>query len=641
MSFAGKVWRLLVGIKDALVLVFMLLFFAALFSVLSARPSPASVTDGALLVELKGSIVEEAAPVDPLATVLSGSLPTRQYQARDLVRAIDEAAKDERINSMALDLTTFTGGAPVNMKEVADALGRFSRAGKPIYAHAVAYTDDMVMLASQADEVWIDPMGGMAVRGPGGTILFYGEAFERYDINAHVYQVGTFKGTGDPYSSAQMSPELRDNLETYLGQIWDEYRAYVVQARPDADIDAITTGLPALLEEHQGDLAEIAVATGMADTIGTRDEWSARVAETAGEDKWDELPGAFAHTTLDTWAAALSAEGDAMRTFGSSGPKPIGVITIAGEISDGNSGPGSAGAARITKLLEDGLDDDLAGLVVRIDSPGGTVTGSEAIRRAVMRYRDKGIPVAISMGNYAASGGYWISTAGQRIFAEPETITGSIGVVAVVPSFEDVLDRYGVNAERVTTTPLSGQPDILGGFSPEVETLLQAEVASIYDNFLSLVAESRNLSLDKADEVAQGRVWTGGSARQLGLVDQFGGLDAALEWVAGEAGLEGEEWQARYLTSPVDPFDAMLAGFVGGPSEEAPQSLVSVSGQFALQESQLATRLASDLDRLVSQPGIHALCMGCVPHRSSQQLAPARGDPAPWWQTIALHIFAN
>ncbi len=641
MSFAGKVWRLLVGIKDALVLVFMLLFFVTLFGILSSRPSPASVTEGALLLDLDGSIVEEAAAIDPLATVLSGTLPTRQYEARELVRAIDEAAKDERITAMALDLTTFTGGAPVNMKEVADALGRFRRADKPIIAYAVAYTDDMVMLASQADEVWIDPMGGMAVRGPGGTILFYGEALERYDINAHVYQVGTFKGTGDPYSSAQMSPELRENLETYIGQIWDEYRAYVVQARPDADIDAITTGLPALLEEHGGNLAEIALAAGMVDTIGTRDEWGARVAEIAGEDRWDELPGAFAHTTLDTWAASLPAESDGLRTFGSGSEKRIGVITVAGEITDGDAGPGSAGAARITSMLDEALDDDLAGLVVRVDSPGGTVTGSESIRRAVMRYRDKGIPVAVSMGNYAASGGYWIATAGQRIFAEPETITGSIGVVAVVPSFEDILDSYGVNAERVTTTPLSGQPDILGGFSPEVETLLQAEVGHIYDQFLTLVADARGMSMQQADEVAQGRVWTGGSARQLGLVDQFGGLDAALAWVAAEAGLEEEEWEARYLTSPVDPIDAMIGDMLGGTSEQVPQSLVTVSGQFALQESQLAAQLARDLERLVSRPGVQALCMDCMPQLSSQQASMPGSGKLPWWQAVAIRIFAN
>ena len=641
MSFASKIWRLLVGIKDALVLIFMLLFFGLLFGALSSRPSPANVTEGALLLALNGSIVEEAAAIDPLNALISGTLPTGQYEARHLVRAIDEAAKDERINSIALDLTTFTGGSPVNMKEVADALGRFRRSDKPIVAYAVAYADDSVMLASQATEVWVDPLGGAAIRGPGGTILFYGDALERFDINAHVYQVGTYKGTGDPYMRGDMSPELRENLETYIGQIWEEYQAYVVQARPGADIDAATAGLSALLEEHNGDLAEIAIATGLADTIGTYDEWGARIAEIAGEDRFDDLPSAFAHTELGTWQASLPAEESNGRTFGGSDGSTIGVITVAGEISDGQAGPGNAGAARITAMLDDALEDDLAGLVIRVDSPGGTVTGSETIRRAVMRHRDKGIPVAISMGNYAASGGYWIATAGQRIFAEPETITGSIGVVAVVPSFEDVLSEYSINAEQVLTTPLSGQPDILGGFSPEVEELLQAETAHIYERFLALVADARGLTRDQADELAQGRVWTGGTARQLGLIDQFGDLDAALTWVASEAGLEEDDWDTRFLTSPVDPFDAMIGDLMSGSAKQAPQqSLVTISGQFALQESQLLGRLGSDLDRLFSNPGIHAMCMECMPHRSHMS-GTARAGSLSWWQSLALRSVIN
>jgi protease-4 len=370
MSFAGKVWRLLVGIKDGLALVFLLLFFGGLFAVLSVRPNPAQVREGALLLSLDGSIVEEVASIDPLGALLSNTLPTREYAARDLVQAIDGAARDERITAIALDLTTFTGGPAVSLREVAEALARFRTADKPIVAYGVAYSDDAVMLAAQANEVWVDPIGGVALRGPGGSILFYADAFERFGINAHVYQVGTFKGTGEPYSNSAMSPEMRENLETYTGQLWDEYRAQVRQARPAANIAASTTGLIAQLEAHGGDMAQVALATGLADTVGTRDQWGARVAALAGEDEWDDSPGAFAATDFDTFFAALDGDGGALRSFGSS-PKQIGVITIAGDISDGDAGPGSAGAARITQLLDDALDDDLAALVVRIDSPGG------------------------------------------------------------------------------------------------------------------------------------------------------------------------------------------------------------------------------------------------------------------------------
>jgi protease-4 len=638
MSFAGKVWRLLVGIKDGLALLFLLLFFGALFAVLSVRPNPAQVRDGALLLSLDGAIVEEVASIDPLGALLANALPTREYAARDLVQAIDGAARDERISAIALDLTTFTGGPAVSLREVAEALARFRTADKPIVAYGVAYTDDAVMLAAQASEVWVDPLGGMALRGPGGSILFYADAFERFGINAHVYQVGAFKGTGEPYANSAMSPEMRENLETYTGQLWDEYRAQIVQARPDANIAAATTGLISQLEAQGGDMARVALATGLADTIGTRDQWGARLAELAGEDEWDDSPGAFAATDFDTFFAAL--DGKDSGGFGGLGgaPKQIGVITIAGEITDGDAGPGSAGAARITQVLDDALDDDLAALVVRIDSPGGTVTGSEAIRRAVMRYRDRGIPVAISMGNYAASGGYWIATAGQRIFAAPETLTGSIGVVLVVPSFERVLSEYGVNSEAIRTTPLSGQPDLAGGFSAETEALLQAETQSIYARFVGLVAEARGMTPARADELAQGRVWTGGSARQLGLVDQFGGLDDALAWAAAQAELEQGDWEPHFLTSPVDPMAEILAGLAGTPSARAP-ALVSVSGLFAAQEQQLTARVLADLDRLVSAPGVQALCLGCG--ADAPAAAPRRADShAPFWRGLAAHIFA-
>jgi protease-4 len=425
--------------------------------------------------------------------------------------------------------------------------------------------------------------------------------------------------------------------------MWDEYRAHIVRARPDADLDAATTGLVETLAANDGDMAQVALAVGLADTIGTHDEWGARIAELAGEDEWSDHPGAFASTDLDTWIAASAGDegGDGLRGFGGES-KRIGVITVAGEISDGEAGPGSAGAARITRLLEDALDDDLAALVVRIDSPGGTVTGSESIRRAVMRFRDKDIPVVVSMGNYAASGGYWIATAGQRIFAEPETLTGSIGVILFVPSFEEIMADYGVNSESIRTTPLSGQPDLLGGFTPETEALLQAETEAIYGRFVGLVAEARNITPVRADELAQGRVWTGGSARQLGLVDQFGGLDAALEWAAAQAGLEDEDqWEPRFLTSPPDPFEAMLAGVLGGGEAQAnPQALVSVSSLFARQEQQVAARVLADLDRLMTAPGVQALCLGCAPE-TPLALPGARQAASPWWSVIAARFLAH
>ena len=395
MSFAGKIWRLLVGIKDGLSLLFLLLFFTALFAILSSRPSPGAVREGALLLELDGTVVEEVSPIDPLNALLSSAVPTQEYAARDLVRAIDAATGDDRIKAIALDMSTFLGGGMVHLVEIGGALDRFRAAGKPVLAYAVAYTDDSLLLAAHASEVWVDPMGGAAITGPGGEQLYYAGLIERLKVKAHVFRVGTYKSAVEPYTSAGMSPEARENYQQLYGSLWQEWQANVTRARPQVRI-AQTQDVPAWLAASNGDLARAAIAAGLVDRAGTRVEWGERVAQVAGEDPWDDTPGAFAHSELDGWLV----ESEPARRG-----RAIGVITIAGEISDGRAGPGESGAERIGRLLDDALDDDLRALVVRVDSPGGTVTGSEAIRRAILRHKAKGIPIVVSMGNVAASGG--------------------------------------------------------------------------------------------------------------------------------------------------------------------------------------------------------------------------------------------
>ncbi len=627
MGFAGKVWRLLVGIKDALALLFLLLFFSALFALLSARPSPGLVHQGALLLELDGVVVEEPSHVDPFSLLLSGSLPTREYAARDIVHAIDEAATDDRIEAIALDLATFVGGGQVHMAAIGDALDRFRAADKPVYAYAIAYTDDTLMLAAHADEAWVDPMGGALIRGPGGHTLYYGEALQRFGIKAKVYRAGEFKSFAEPYTRGSMSDEARANLTPLYQSLWEEWQAHVKKARPEADIELIAGSLAEWIAASDGNMAQATVAAGIADTIGTREEFGTRVAEEVGEDRFDEKPGTFAHTALDPWLAEIDPAGPMSGAFGS-GDKRIGVITVAGAIQDGQQGPGEAGAARISALLDDALDDDLAALVVRVDSPGGTVSGSEAIRRALARHKDKGTPIAISMGNIAASGGYWIATTGDRIFAEPETVTGSIGVIAIVPTFEDLLAEYDVHADGIRTTPLSGQPDILGGFNAETETLLQASVDAQYTRFLDIVATARGLTRERADELAQGQVWDGGTARQMGLVDQFGDLDAALEWAAAQAGLGEGEWQPVFLgENAPESFVDMLATSITG----APESDARASGQRDLiafataRDAALVERLLADVEALFAVRGGQARCLECASLEPSVPRTHGRG----------------
>jgi protease-4 len=619
MSFAGKVWRLLVGIKDGLALAFLLLFFWALFEVLNARPNPGAVQKGALLLDLDGQVVEEPARVNPLQAVLSSAAPTHQYAARDVIRAIDAAAKDDRIKVIALDLSTFLGGGQVHDEEIGEALDRFRRTGKPVLTYAIAYTDAAMLLAAHSSEVWVDPEGGAALSGPGGTNLYYAGLFDKLKIKAHVFRVGTYKSAVEPYMLSGMSDAARENYSALYGSLWQEWQANVKQARPKANLTLAVEHIGDWIAGSNGDLAQASLQAGLVDKIGTQEQWGDRVAQIAGKDDWDKTPGSFAKTDFKPWLAEVN------RKEPRSG-KPIGVITIAGDISDGDAGPGEAGAERISGLLDDALDDDLAALVVRVDSPGGTVSGSESIRRAILRQKARGIPVVVSMGNLAASGGYWVSTTGDQIFAEPETITGSIGIFGVVPTFEDTLAKVGVTSDGVRTTPLSGQPDILGGLTPETELLLQKSIDFGYQEFLTRVSQARHLPVARVDAIGQGRVWDGGSGRQLGLVDRFGDLDDALAYAAAEAKLKKGGWYAKFLTEKPSGWDRTLAALLGGNDDTDQAEPHDMIGYFAARQAAVGDRVLADLDRLMSARGMEALCLEC--EASMPAPPPASGHAA-------------
>jgi protease-4 len=603
MSFVGKVWRLLVGIKDGLVLLFMVLFFVGLFALLSARPSPGQVREGALLIDLAGIVVEEKSAIDPLAALLSNSAPIEEFQARDIVRALDAAATDDRIKAVVFDLSTFLGGGQVHLTEIGEAMDRVRKAKKPVLTYALGYADDHMLLAAHASEVWLDPRGLALIAGPGGHQLYYAGLLEKLSVNARVYRVGEFKSAVEPYSRSSMSDEARANASGFYGALWEEWQANVTKARPKLALARVTGDPVGWINASGGNLGQAAVAAGLVDKLGDRAQFGTRVAELAGKDPWSKKPGAFAASDLGAFLANLSEPRKG---------KAIGVVTIAGEIVDGEAGPGTAGGTRIADLLDEALDDNLAALVVRVDSPGGSVTASEEIRRAIQRYRNRKIPVAVSFANVAASGGYWVAMPGERIFAQPQTITGSIGVFAVVPTFERAAARLGVGSDGYRTTPLSGQPDFIGGFTPEMDAVLQSSIGSTYRDFLNLVAKARKMPVAKVDGVAQGRVWDGGTARQLGLVDEFGGLQDALAWAAGKAGAKGGQWHAVFLGEEADNYDSLIRKLVAGST--APAVIVPGSDLFALaaqRNGALAQQISRDAERLLGTRGIQAACLDC------------------------------
>lgn len=599
MEFARKVWKLLVAVKDGLVLLFMLGFFGALYALLSIRPAPGKIEDGALLIELSGVVVEEPSRVDPLSVLTASQAPTREFRARNVARVIRASAKDKRVKAVVLDLSRFLGGGYVNLREIGQAMDEVRAAGKPVLTFANGYVDDGVQLAAHASEVWLDPMGAAFIAGPGGNSMYFGRAIEKYGVKPHVFRVGTYKSAVEPYLLDGPSEPARQSLEAVYAGRFAAYREEITKARPRIQFDTVTKEQVTWIESAKGDLAAAAKAAGLVDRLGSKTAFGERVAEITGKPLGGGEEGDFAATDYDTYLAATPPAKEGAK---------IGVVTIAGTIVDGEAGPGTAGGERIAQILDDALDEDLKALVVRIDSPGGSTVASERIRLAIDAFKQKKIPVVVSMGDMAASGGYWVATPARRIFADRGSVTGSIGVFAVLASFEDVLADFGVTGGGVKTTPLSGQPDVLFGLSPEMERIFQASVEDNYGKFIGYVAKSRGRTPAQVDEIAQGRVWIGSDARRIGLIDEYGDLQAALAYAAKEAGLGNKPWHAQYLGEESDTFSDFLTQL---RNTETASRQGDFAAMIAERQQQAAATLLANVRQMTEMRGVQAYCTEC------------------------------
>ena len=604
MKFVRAIWKLLVGIKDALVLLFMLLFFGFLYAALSARPAP--VKDGVLTLALKGAVVEQPTKLD--FPDLAGGNRVREYRLRDLVAALDAAKDDSRVKAVALDLDGFSGGGQTAMSDLSDAIRRVRAANKPVIAYAVGYTNDSYQLASAASEVWLNPLGAVLVSGPGGSNLYYKGLLDKLGVTANVYRVGTYKSAVEPYTRSDMSPEARENYQALGQAVLESWRESVKRARPRGDVDLFLKDLPGAVTAAGGDMAQAALKAGLVDKIGDRRDFEARLAQLGGTDS--RTDGGYKRIKLSSYLAEKVDE----KPTG-----PIGVVTIAGMIVDGKASSGTAGGDSIALAIEDGIRDKaVKALVVRVDSPGGSVLASERIRQALLEAKEKKIPIVVSMGNVAASGGYWVSTPADFIYAEPSTITGSIGVFGILPSFQGTLQKLGIGADGVKTTPLAGEPDLLKGPSPEAGQLIQAGIESTYRRFLSIVAASRHKTPADVDKIAQGRVWDGGTAHQLGLVDGFGGMSEAVAKAAELAKL-GDESGVRYL-EPAKGFREQLLESFAADNDDSTGSEDAFAVFTARPQQQLAAAIA-EVRSVLSGPAIQVRCLECP------VAAPARIEP--------------
>ena len=601
MKFVRAIWKLLVGIKDALVLLFMLLFFGMIYAGLSARP--AAVRDGVLDLSLKGTLVEQPARRQWSDVASGGRI--QEYRLRDLVAALDAARDDGRVKAVALDLDSFTGGGQTAIGDLAEAVRRVRGAGKPVVAYSTGYTNDSYQLASAASEIWLNPLGAVAIAGPGGSNLYYKGLLDKLGVTANVYRVGTYKSAVEPFIRNDMSPEAKENYLALDRAELDSWRTSVLKARPKAKVDLFLQDMNGAVSAAGGDMAKAALAGGLVDRIGDQQQFEARLAQLGGESSSD--PGGYSRIKLGSY---LSDKVDRS-------PKgPIGVVTIAGMIVDGKAGLGSAGGDTIANEIEDGVQKGIKALVVRVDSPGGSVLASERIRTALLDAKAHKIPIVVSMGSVAASGGYWVATPADYIYAEPSTITGSIGVFGVLPSFQGTLQKLGVGADGVKSTPLAGEPDLLKGPSPEVNQLLQTGVEAMYARFVNLVAEARHKTPQQVDQIAQGRVWDGGAAHQLGLVDGFGGMSEAIGKAAQLANL-GDERGVRYL----EPTRGFRDTLIDTLSSEQTDDSAAPQDAFALLAGQPQRQLVSaitEVRSILSGPSIQARCLECP------AVAPAR-----------------
>ncbi|WP_076073173.1 signal peptide peptidase SppA [Sphingomonas montana] len=603
-------WKLLVAIKDGLVLLLMLLFFGALFAALSVGGNPRVPATGAMVLALDGSLVEQPSDADPFAAIAGAAPVTREYRLRDVARAVDGAASDANVKGVVLDLDRFVGGGQAGLATLGEAMDRVRRAGKPVLVYATGYTDDSYLLAAHASEVWLNPVGAVLLTGPGGSRLYYKGLLDKIGVTPKVYRVGEFKSAVEPFTRTDQSPAARAANQLLADALWADWNQNVAQARPKAQLASYLARPEQIAATTGGDMATAAVRAGLVDRLGNRIAFGRRVAQVTGAGIGSMgIAGSYQAIPFEGWVA-----GHPERSSGT----PIGVVTVAGEIVDGKAGPGTAAGTTIADLiLKELAKGRIKALVVRVDSPGGSVTASEQIRQAILEAKRRKLPVVISMGNVAASGGYWIATPGSRIFAEPSTITGSIGVFGIIPTFQGTLTKLGLSADGVATTPLSGQPDVLRGTSPQFDRLIQLGIEDAYRRFTGLVARSRGLPQARVDQIGQGRVWPGGIARQIGLVDQFGGLDDAIAYAARAAKVAPADAYPLFIEREPNAFKQFATDMFRNDGSPGDQAATDPWSRLAGNPERLMGQALGDARRIANGPAIQVRCLECPVARTT------------------------
>lgn len=528
-------WRILNFIRNAVLnFAFILFLLIGLGIYAQFQQSTIRPDTGALLVNLSGTIVDTPSSDSKLRQLgqelIGGNKDVQENSLFEIVKQIRYAKDDPQIKGIVLSLNNFLGADQPSLRYIGKALKEFRDAGKPIYAIGDSYTQSQYFLASFANKIYLSPQGSVTLQGIATNNLYYKSLLEKLKVTTNIFRVGTYKSAVEPMIRDDMSPEARKADSRWLNTLWSNYLTDVAANRniSTAELYPDMDQLLRQLKANDGDTASLALKNKLVDQLASRPSVEKQMTEFFG---WDEKNKNFNLTSIYNYPVPEPENKDLE-------PSEIAVVFAVGAIVDGPEMPGMVGGDTTAKQLRDArLNKNVKAIVLRVNSPGGSVSASELIRTEVQALKDEGKPVVVSMGGLAASGGYWISTPADYIVASPSTLTGSIGIFGVINTFENSLGAIGVHTDGVSTSPLA-EATITKALPEQFSQMMQLTIERGYKTFINLVVKSRNKTPEQVDSIAQGRVWIGSDAKNNGLVDELGDFDDAVKKAAELAKLD-------------------------------------------------------------------------------------------------------
>ena len=605
--FLSAIWNIYTWLRNALFNILFLLVIVIIFAAVSTDDTDALPDTAALRIAPSGFLVDQRSYTDPMTQVLQQNSPDQiETLVRDVTRAINAATTDPRITGIVLEPSYLLGGGISKLNEIGQALLRFKQSGKPIIAVGDTYSQDQYYLASFADEIHLHPQGSLFLTGYGSYRNYYKSALDKLEISYHIFKVGTYKDFVEPYIRDNMSAASKEHNGQWLQELWAMYTAQVETRRalsPDT-INNYINNIDQKMAAASGNSAQLALDIGLVDRLSDRQKTVLRLQEQFGLNDEEQSYAAI----------QLSEYNDLLDLNAPPYGDKVGLIVASGTILDGVHPEGTIGGDSLAQLFRDARqDDDIKALVLRIDSGGGSAFASEIIREQIQVSRDQGMPVIVSMGSVAASGGYWIATASDKVFATPATITGSIGVFGAFPTLENTLGNLGIYTDGLGTTKLAGSMRLDRPLSPLAANVIQQGVEHIYGNFINLVASARQSTPEEIDKIAQGRVWSGLAAQKINLVDELGYLDDAINAAAQLAKLKQYEvFEVRKTLSPAEAFLQQLAT-ADSVRSLAPKQLINSFAPASLRHA-LAPIIEpfKQFDAMNDPRGVYVQCTGCV-----------------------------